>query len=35
MVLLGIFPHGLSARPGIAIYEKRAVTLGRGAPELK
>ena len=34
-VLLSIFAHGLSARPGIALYSRKIAALGPGAPELK
>ena len=33
-VLLSIFAHGLSAKPGIALYAKRIAALGPDAPEL-
>ena len=32
-VLLSIFAHGLSARPGIAAYERAVDALPAGAPE--
>ncbi len=34
-VLLSIFLHGFSARPGIGIYVKAVAKLGPKAPELK
>lgn len=33
IVLLSIFAHGLSARPGIKWYAARVAKLGPGAPE--
>jgi len=34
-VLLSIFAHGLSALPGIKLYEKRVAMLEPGAPEIR
>ncbi len=32
-VLLSIFAHGLSAMPGISLYERKNASLGDAAPE--
>ena len=32
-VLLSIFAHGLSAMPGVNLYERKIASLGADAPE--
>jgi hypothetical protein len=34
-VVLSIFAHGLSAMPGIGLYERKIASLAADAPELQ